>query len=169
MSGDFDPRTLWTRRQVAAAAAALTAVAATGADAFASDAEIAGRGGPAPVMVTDAAIDGAVARRMAHLTGARLAAMRAEIDPVRFWAARVAPLLTRGSPVVGVTSWADYLVLRGIAAEHVGPGGRLRVRFETGAGARAGGVEDALSARLLEAIAEAGAAAGQGRIGWILS
>lgn len=167
MSGDFDPRLLWTRRQAAALIGGGAVLAGVGAGgAAACDAEWAGRGGRKPLFVSGAEIPGAAARRLAHLTGAQLAAMPAETDPLRFWTAQVAPGLRPGAPVLGVTRWADFLVLRGAAAES-----RLRVRFQTGPGALApSGNPDleALADSLETALADAGDAA-SGGIGWIIA
>jgi hypothetical protein len=165
VSGDFDPRLMWTRRQAAAAIGAGVAAAGLAAGgAGACDAEWAGRGGRKPVLVSGAEIAGADARRLAHLAGATLAAMPVEADPLRFWTA-LAPRLHPGAPVLGVTGWADFLVLRGAAAES-----RLRVRFQTGAGGRtpvdSPELED-LAERLRAALADEPAAAG--RIGWMLA
>ncbi|GEM_PF-6124082 len=163
MSADFDPRLIWTRRQMMAAGAALTAASAGAAQAC--DAERAGRGGAAALLVTDSGIEGARARRMAHLAGAHLAAIPERADTLRFWTGALLPRLqglqTGGAPVIGLTRWADYLILRGAAAES-----GLRARFEIREGA-ASGQSDHESA--LRAVVEAAQRDAAGRIGWILA
>lgn len=61
------------------------------------------------------------ARAMAQeARGQRLIALNG--DPVRFWRDRLANAV---GPIGGITSWSDYVLLRGLAAEH-----GLRVRHE---------------------------------------
>lgn len=152
MSADFDPRELWTRREALAAAAAVAA--ASGATAQACE-----PGNADALFIAGAGIEVGLARRMAHLADARVIALPARGDAVRFWSAHIAPNLRKGAPVLGLTGWADYLVLRGMAAER-----RLRMRAESG---RTDG-DSALAARLRAALDSAPAAA-EGRIGWALA
>jgi len=56
-----------------------------------------------------------VARRLAE-NGARIITLDA--DPVRLWRTEVGELLRRpDTRLFGVTRWADYLIVRGLAAE----------------------------------------------------
>jgi hypothetical protein len=52
--------------------------------------------------------------------GQQLIALRG--DPVRLWRDRLA---TAAGPIGGITTWADYVILRGLAAER-----GLRIRHE---------------------------------------
>jgi hypothetical protein len=153
MSADFDPRVLWTRREaIAAGAAGAVALALPGGAAAGPAVR------PAALFIADSGIEAGQARRMAELAGAFLVTIPPRTDAVRFWTAQVAPLLREGAPVLGLTGWADYLVLRGMAAEN-----RLRVRAESG---RADG--DPVLARTLRTAVYSAPAAAEGRIGWAL-
>lgn len=159
MSSDFDPRILWTRREVVAAGVAGAALAASGVAAQACDLEQGVWGNSDALFIVGPGVDGGAARRMAHLAGARLVTIPERAEIVRFWASHVEPNLRAGAPVLGLTGWADYLVLRGMGAER-----RLRVRAEAG---QEGG-DAALAARLKAALDFAPDAAA-GRIGWVLA
>ena len=61
------------------------------------------------------ALPGDVARRLSE-NGARIITLDA--DPVRLWRTEVGELLRRpATRLFGVTRWADYLIVRGLAAE----------------------------------------------------
>jgi hypothetical protein len=61
------------------------------------------------------ALPGNVAQRLAE-NGARIITLDA--DPVRLWRTEVGELLRRSDTrLFGVTRWADYLIVRGLAAE----------------------------------------------------
>ena len=61
------------------------------------------------------ALPGDVAKRLAQ-NGARIITLDA--DPVRLWRTEVGALLRRpDTRLFGVTRWADYLIVRGLAAE----------------------------------------------------
>ncbi len=68
-------------------------------------------------------MDPAVAQRLAG-NGAQVIALTD--DPVRMWRSEVGELLKQpGTRLFGVTLWADYLIVRGLAAES-----RRHVRHE---------------------------------------
>ncbi len=164
MSADFDPRILWDRRQILASGAALSALA-PGAGFAASQTPAPGQA----LLVTGAEIPAETALRMARAAGAYSLTLPAQSDPVRVWAARIAPFLRDGVPLMGVTSWADSLVLRGQAAET-----RRRLHLEIAPGARPvprDSADPALAAqaRLLSAALAAGTPDSAGLIGWILN
>jgi hypothetical protein len=108
------------------------------------------------------------AHSFAEAIDAEVAVLQPEDDPVRFWAQKVAPALAVGAPVYGVTTWADYLVLRGAAAES----GR-KLRFESGGGGRRSTSSlDAAAALSVERFRGALAArdlAANGRMGWLFA
>jgi hypothetical protein len=115
------------------------------------------------------ALEGVVeADAFAAAIDAEVAVLGREDDPVRFWAQKVAPALTAGAPVYGVTTWADYLVLRGAASES----GR-KLRFESGGGGRRSTSSldraAALSVERFRGALAARALAENGRMGWLFA
>ena len=69
------------------------------------------------------ALDPAVARRL-KANGAQVVSLTE--DPVRLWRSEVGAVLRQpGTRLFGVTRWADYLIVRGLAAES-----RRHVRHE---------------------------------------
>lgn len=69
------------------------------------------------------ALDPAVARRL-RANGAQVVSLTE--DPVRLWRSEVGAVLRQpGTRLFGVTRWADYLIVRGLAAES-----RRHVRHE---------------------------------------
>ena len=156
MSADFDPRILWDRRQVLAGIGAGAVASGLPADAFAVPEG-------APLLITSADMGAEVAQALARGARAHLMPMPPQTDPLRFWAARIAPNLKAGALVIGVTHWADALVLTGAAAE-----ARLRVRFATDRQAAADPAFAELADRLRETLA-AVRPWGLAHIGWILA
>jgi hypothetical protein len=156
MSGDFDPRILWDRRQV---------LAGIGAGAFAAGLPVSAFAAPegAPLLITGADIGAEAAQALAYGAGAYLVPMPPQTDALRFWSAQIAPNLKGRMALIGVTHWADALVLTGAAAE-----ARLRVRFATDRQAAADPAFSELADRLRETLA-AVPPSGPARIGWILA
>jgi hypothetical protein len=112
------------RRQFLAgsAVATVSGVAAPDSSAGAATLEAATR---ASVVLHDVRIpmDPAVAQRLAG-NGAQVIALTE--DPVRLWRSEVGALLRNPETrLLGITRWADYLIVRGLAAES-----RRHVRYE---------------------------------------
>lgn len=102
------------RRALLKAAGAVLAGSAAPAGAAGASGKAQG------IIVFDPALPGGRALAKAgNLTGARLIAVKG--DRIAFWRA----LEAKGAPVGGVTSWSDYVLFRGLAAEE-----GLRVRGE---------------------------------------
>lgn len=124
--------------------------------------------GARPLAVLDPAL-APLAARLAHRMEAELVRVEVGADPMRLWRDRIAPRLDEGAPILGVTGWADYLVLRGSAAES-----RRRVRLEIGpdgAARRVPGADDPALAALAErfrALADADSGAAE-RFVWVLA
>jgi hypothetical protein len=114
------------RRQFLAGGAAASGMAvAAGSAAAGNVASTLDAASRASVVLHDRRItmDAAIAQRLAG-NGVQVIALTD--DPVRLWRSEVGALLQQpGTRLFGVTLWADYLIVRGLAAES-----RRHVRHE---------------------------------------
>jgi hypothetical protein len=114
------------RRQFLAGGAAASGMAvAAGSAAAGKVASTLDAASRASVVLHDRRItmDAAIAQRLAG-NGVQVIALTD--DPVRLWRSEVGALLQQpGTRLFGVTMWADYLIVRGLAAES-----RRHVRHE---------------------------------------
>jgi hypothetical protein len=114
------------RRQFLAGGAAASGMAvAAGSAAAGKVASTLDAASRASVVLHDRRItmDAAIAQRLAG-NGVQVIALTD--DPVRLWRSEVGALLQQpGTRLFGVTLWADYLIVRGLAAES-----RRHVRHE---------------------------------------
>ena len=81
--------------------------------------------GTASVVLHDAriALDSSIAERLAA-NGARIIAL--DDDPVRMWRGEIGTVLADPQTrLLGITRWADFMIVRGLAAES-----RRHVRYE---------------------------------------
>jgi hypothetical protein len=116
---------LVNRRQVMVGTVTATTSVVAHAKALSSDAARLSAASRATVVLHDPRlpIDALVAQRLAA-NGAQVIAL--DDDPVRMWRGQIGALLAQpGTKLLGVTRWADFLLVRGLAAET-----RRHVRYE---------------------------------------